>query len=97
MITRKRRKIINTLTGKGFQEIKDSDHHKLIFFIDGKKVGLSTKISRGTKYRDVPEGLLKMMKRQVKLNDLDQFLQLIDCPMSESDYKDFLSQSGYIK
>lgn len=46
MATLKTRKIINSLTAKGFMP-QNGDHKYLLFFVNGKKTRIKTKVSHG--------------------------------------------------
>lgn len=64
------------------------DHHQLIYhrLSDGKKTARRTKISRGSSHRDVSDGNLANMARQVGLTN-KQLLALADCPLSREEYE----------
>lgn len=83
---RKRDEIIRSLTAKGFEE-GGGDHIFLSYRrTDGKLSTIRTKLSRGTKYKDVSDDLLGKMARQVRLPKGD-FLDLIDCPLDQAGYE----------
>lgn len=89
---RKVRDVEAALIKKGFQrrESKDAYFH---FWVDGKKTSLWTKISQGEK--EIHDGLVAMMARQVRLKTR-QFGELIDCPLSQTEYEGILRDAGHI-
>lgn len=83
---RPRREIKRALARKGFRERQKGRDHDFFFFEhEGLVKAVFTKISRGRKYRDIDDSLLKRMSRQLHLSG-SQFDQLIDCPMTEEGY-----------
>lgn len=93
MATRKVKDIEMALQKKGFQ-LKQSHHRFFVFQVEGKKTSIRTRLSHGAKEYD--DHLLGQMAKQVKLPKED-LLRLIDCPLSEEEYKEILIESGYIK
>jgi hypothetical protein len=55
--------------------------------VDGKKTPIYTKISHGE--REIRDKLLGVMARQLRLTRL-QFLELIDCKLTEPEYVQLL-------
>jgi uncharacterized protein with gpF-like domain len=60
------------------------------FSRSGKKTVVHTKISRGTKYKMLNDTLIALMSKQCKLSKSD-FLNLIDCPLTQEAYEGKLS------
>ena len=89
------KKIKSSLLAKGFIEEEKRGHKQLRLYIDGKKTGISTSISRGTKRKIYEVGLLKYMAKGLRLDLLRQLLNLIECPMSHTQYVTYLRQKGY--
>lgn len=87
MTVRKLKDIELSLTKKGFV-LKQSHHRNYVLHVNGKKTSIRTRISRGSKEYD--DHLLGQMAKQVKLSK-ENLLQLIDCPLSEKEYKDILA------
>ena len=74
-------KVSKSLKKKGFVENKT--HHKYYeFFHDGKLI-LHTKLSHNG--QDINDYLISQMKSQCML-DKKNFLDLINCPLSQEDY-----------
>ncbi len=80
------------LQKKGFQS-RQSHHVFFHLVVDGRKTIISTKISHGE--REIADSLLGMMARQIRLSR-KQFNDLIDCPLSHSDYLKLLRVAGVI-
>ena len=54
---------------------------------------LDVRISHGEK--DIPDGLLAHMARDTRLNRAE-FLELVDCPMTEESYLNLLRSRGHL-
>jgi hypothetical protein len=82
----------SSLTKKGFRtrNSKDKYYH---FYVDGKKTAVYTFMSQGE--REIHDGLVGQMCKQVKLNK-KEFLALIECTLSEPDYRQLLEDRGHI-
>ncbi len=91
MATRKRKEVEGAFSQKGFALYEQADHRYYFFFLNGKQV-VRTKVSHGTKYKDLGDDLLTQMARQCKLTK-SQFLRLVDCPMSQEEYESTLAPS----
>jgi len=91
-----REEIETSLQNKGFQRDEERDHIFYYFFYKGKKTKVRTKISRGSKYKDYGTDLLKMMKRDLYLDRLNELGDLLVCPMDESQYISILLNKGII-
>ncbi|MFW5807327.1 MAG: hypothetical protein ACOCWU_06635 [Spirochaetota bacterium] len=95
MAVRDNQAIQSALLSKGFRaqiKAKKTDHHYFVFFLNGEKTSVWTKISRG-KRRDVSGGLFSAMARQCKLRT-SQFCDLVDCPLDEQTYLALLREQG---
>lgn len=90
MTTRKRKAVELGLVQKGFVLNTESggDHRYYVFLLKGRCVA-RTKVSHGSKYKDLSDDLLTLMSRQCRLPKMD-FLKLVDCTMSQKDYEQFL-------
>jgi hypothetical protein len=95
MATRKRNTVESALTQKGFELQADGDHRYYFFFFNGRRIA-RTKVSRGTKYKDLADDLLQQMARQCCLTK-GHFLNLIDCSMTQEQYEAELKQQGYLE
>jgi hypothetical protein len=86
---RAKSKVESVLKKKGFQE-SEGDHHYFIYFTqDGKKTRAITKTSHTRKMKDIPDSLLGQMAKQCYLPK-QQFLDLIDCSLTQEDYEKIL-------
>ena len=95
MATYKRHKIANALRRKGFN--REERHHVFFQYYteSGERTRIWTKMSHGRSGADIDKGLLKRMADQCNLTT-DQFIDLIECPMSRSKYEQHLRDSGKV-
>ena len=85
-MSRERKSIEAGLKNKGFRQ-KEGDHHYLIYYSeDGRKSLSKTKTSHSPKMKTLSNDLLSKMSQQCYLTKAE-FLDLIDCPLSRSDYE----------
>jgi len=90
-----KRQIESSLLSKGF--IREDTHHRYFYHeINGKRTGISTYTSHGSKPKEYDDNLLKMMKKQMKLDSIGQVRDLLLCPMSGNDYNQKLKDKGII-
>lgn len=91
MTTYKSRKVEQSLEKKGF--IKEDTHHKYFYFYtnDGKRTKVRTYISHG--HKDIDDYLIGKMAQQTRLTK-EQFMKLIDCPLSKEEYINILKRQG---
>jgi len=94
MANRKRKDIEKSLTKKGFV-LTESDHRYYSFIVDGKEVA-KTKVSHGTHYNVIDDGLISRMSHQCNLSKAE-FLELVDCTMSQEQYMEILRGKGHLK
>ena len=88
----KKRRIASALLEKGFTERSGkSDHRVFLYLVEGKKTGISTRMSHSSQ-TDISRHLMSAMARQCRLSK-DEFLDLVDCPMSPADYHTYLKDS----
>lgn len=81
MPTHKTRKIISSLTKKGFNLKKGkSKHIKYTLYVNGKKTSVFTWVSHGLDEYD--DGLLNAMRKELRLESNQELEDLIECPMS---------------
>jgi hypothetical protein len=87
--------IESSLVFKGF--VKEYSHHRYFYHeVDGRRTGVSTHTSHGSQYKTYGDNLLKQMRRQLRLETTRQLSDLIKCPMTGEDYKDFLRKKGLL-
>ncbi len=90
-----RRDIESALVSKGF--VKENKHHKYFYHeYKGKRTGVYTYTSHGASYKSYNKTLLSFIKKQLKLDTNQQLSRLIECPMTQEEYNDFLIENGYI-
>lgn len=87
---RKGRDIDAALCKKGFRREIDGDH--FCCFLTGSKV--KTKTSHGMMGHAIGPELLGLMARQLHLTKA-RFLDLIDCPLDETAYREILRDQGF--
>lgn len=92
----KRDQIESSLLKKGFVSDDDRDHRFFHHVWAGKRTGIKTKISRGSKYRAIDASLQSKMKKQLKLDTSEEFRGLVLCPMAAEDYLEKLRTRGLI-
>lgn len=94
MPNRKRSKIECSLAKKGF--VKKETHHIIYYFMYNNKVrsDIKTRVSRGKGHKDYGDKLLSEMKKQLKLDNINQLLELIDCRLDEEGYIKILEKKG---
>ena len=85
------KKTYKNLLSKGFK-VGKGDHKYLELFYKGKFV-LHTKISHGE--QELEEFHIGMMKRQCRLEKAE-FIDLVNCPLSEEGYIEILKTNGTI-
>ena len=83
-MTRKQRDVERALIKKGFQRTESHHHFFIYHSCEGKKTTVKTKTSHGG--QELSNYLLQQMARQVCLSKND-FLSLIDCPMSRNQFE----------
>ena len=90
-----RTEIESSLTAKGF--IKEDTHHRYFYHeVEGKRSGIFTYTSHGSHYKTIGGNLLKQMKKQLRLDTLSQVSDLFKCPMTGSDYNEFLREKSLL-
>lgn len=84
-----RQKIESALKKKGFVE-SSGDHKYFHHEVNGKRTGAYTFTSRGSNYKTYGITLLKIMKRQLYLDSLEQVCDLFNCPIDREAYNGIL-------
>ena len=87
----KARDVLKSLERKGFSQ-SESDHSFMILYVNGKKTPIRTRISHGSD--EISENLIHLMSRQLWL-DKRKFLNLIDCPLTLTEYLKELEEQGF--
>ena len=83
-------KLLKSLKSKGFREV-DKDHKYLWLFVGNRQTSIRTKISHSAR-KEYDDSLLAQMRKQVKLETKDEFIDLIECPLTKEGYVDTLRQ-----
>lgn len=87
------REVSAALGRKGFAT-REGDHAFYHLYVGGKKTSIYTKISLGE--REIHDGLLGAMARQVKLSR-HQFSELVDCSLTHDGYVKLLIKGGMVE
>jgi len=92
---RPKEKVLSSLVSKGF--VKASGDHVMLVYhtADGRKTAVRTKVSHTPKMRDIPDNLISQMARQCSLAK-DEFLGVVDCPVSKAMLESMLRERGAI-
>ena len=88
------RSVDAALRKKGFSRSVDSDHLVYRFFGSNGELFARTKISHGMLGSTISVDLISKMARQLHLTK-KEFLDLIDCPMDEEQYREILGEKGF--
>lgn len=89
MAVLKRENIEKMLLKKCFAPSTSKDHRFYSFFDENGVLVARTKVSHGTKYKDINDFLIVQMAKQCHLSK-EEFLQLIDCSLSANEYRKLL-------
>ena len=90
------RLLSRALRKKGFLENKKADHVFYYLCYEGKRYPVRTKISHGRSGSECDKNLLSKIKRQLRLDSIEELLDFIDCPLSEEGYIAILKQKNVI-
>lgn len=90
---RSKKNVKKVLLKKGFS-LSPGDHEYFFVYRNGQKTAVNTKISRGSQ-KDIPDGLLKTMMKQIRLEKND-FERYFNCTMSKEEYIQYLLDHKYI-
>jgi hypothetical protein len=74
--------------------VSEDNSRALLTAVDGKDVGIFTKISHGEKEIGTP--LAKRMQHQLRLQSQSNFRDLVGCPLTSELYLELLRRSGYL-
>lgn len=73
-----------------------TDHELYRLEIDGRRYAVGTKLSRGTKYKDYSDDLVRDVYRQLGLTKRE-LTDLLDCNLKMDEYIKLLKDRGRIK
>jgi len=99
MTPKPRSLIKSALESKGFEMDTcghNRDHDFFLHYVNNKKTGIRTFLSRGVKYKEYSDDLLSQVAKQLRLKrkELDEF---IECPLTQEGYVTLLKERGEIK
>ena len=89
-----RSKAIRSLCQKGFRKDESRDHLYFYHEFKGKETGSWTKISHSGKRRDIAGDLLVCMRKQLRLDNTAQAVDLLKCPMDGDLFNSVLKRKG---
>jgi hypothetical protein len=88
---RDKRKIESALLAKGFRNDETHHHYFIYWTTDGRQTTIKTRTSHTPKMKSIGEPLLGQMAKQCELKKSD-FIDLVDCPLSQEQYEAILRQ-----
>lgn len=90
-----KRKIEKGLKDKGFRK-KNKDHVTFRYIAsDGTETSIFTHCSHGAGGNDVQDWVIAKMAKQCKIS-VNEFKDLVDCPLSTEEYEKRLCQCGVL-
>ncbi len=88
--------IESSLPNKGF--VRQDSHHRFFYHeYHGKRTGAYTYTSHGSKYKTYSDPLFRIMKKQLRLDRVNQVTGLFLCPMDGEDYNNILREKGLLE
>ncbi len=90
----KSRKVKHALLKKGFQGC-NTDHLVLIYYYNGQKTDIHTKVSFGANH-DIDDSLISKIKDQLNL-EKNEFCKLVDCTLSKEQLKNLYETKGIVQ
>jgi len=88
-----KKKIEKALLNKGFK-VRNNDHEFFHFVYNNKITAIRTKLSFGSKYKDIGESILNSIKMQLFFDRKKDLLSFIDCTYTQNDYISLLLGKG---
>lgn len=90
-----RDKLERSLRRKGFVMDDKRDHRFFHLVVDGKRPGIYTKTSHGSKENKILRNPLQSkVKKQLKLDNINQLKKFVDCPLTYEKYLGILKKKG---
>ena len=86
--------IVTALLSKGFVQDDSRDHKYFFFCFQDRKTDIFTRLSHGQRTAD--DWQLGKMARQTRLSKRE-FMALVECTLSGSDYADLMKEHGEIR
>lgn len=90
-----RRDIEAALTKKGFTLDSSGDHDYYYLTVNGAKTGIYTKLSRGTRYREIQSPLVAKIAEQIGLSKTE-FMNFVNCTLSGAQHRALLVDRNLI-
>lgn len=90
-----RKQIETSLRKKGFVQ-EGGDHRYFYHEVEGRRTGAYAFTSRGTGHKTYDDNLLTAIKRELRLDKLQQVKRLLECPMDSNEYNTILKQKGVL-
>ena len=90
-MTLERRRVVKSLGKKGFRKKQGTAHTLFFYQLDERDTAVFTKVSRGTKYKTLGDGLVKEMAHQCRLS-IARFRELVACSLSKQEYEDLIRE-----
>ena len=85
----------SSLPRKGFDRDNSREHHTYFNHrYQGKFTGAYTYVSHGMK--SIGDSIITKMKKQLRLNNSQQVIGLVNCPISGEDYVQILKSKGQL-
>lgn len=88
-----RKQIETSLRKKGFVQ-EGGDHRYFYHEVDGRRTGAFAFTSRGSGHKTYTDNLLGAIKKELRLDSLNQVKRLLECPMDAEEYNSILQQKG---
>lgn len=92
-----RSRIERSLEQKGFVREEKTKHSYFYHEVNGKRTGIATFVSRGTKYRTYDDSLIGGIKRQLRLDSAADAKEFLNCPMTAEEYNQRLRSKGLLQ
>lgn len=77
---------------KGFKK-EPGDHHYFFLYVNNQRTSIQTHTSHNG--QDISKHLFSQMRKQVHLS-VDEFTDLIECPLTKEKYIEILKKNGDI-
>lgn len=86
-----------SLSAKGFVKDVSKDHVYFNCYFEGKDTGIATYVSHSAKFVDIGPDILKKMKKQLKLDEIQDVRDFLTCPLTKDKYFEILEKKGFLK
>ena len=88
-----KRDVETSLPKKGFHR-EETHHIYFHHYYQNKYTGISTYVSHGA--NSIGDSLIQQMKKQLRLNNPYQVIDLVNCPISGDEYIQILKSKGQL-